>query len=65
MLQVLVLLYLSRDRKAGRRTSGLLLIFWLLMLIYATIKLRTYILTAMDHVSVGVAVGGLGMCIYF
>jgi len=29
------------------------------MLIYATIKLRTYILTAMDHVSVGVAVGGL------
>lgn len=45
-------LLMHKDRKVGQRTSGLLLSFWLLMTIYGTFKLRTYILTGLDEVRV-------------
>lgn len=51
-LQLLVGLVMHKDRKVGQRTSGLLLCFWVLMTIYGTFKLRTYILTGLDEVRV-------------
>ena len=39
---------MQRDRRAGLRTSGLLLVFWVLMSVYGSFKFRTYILIAMD-----------------
>lgn len=51
-LQLLVGLVMHKDRKVGQRTSGLLLCFWILMTVYASLKLRTYILTGLDKVRV-------------
>ncbi len=39
---------MQRDRKAGLRTSGLFLAFWILMSAYGSFKLRTYILVVLD-----------------
>ena len=48
----MVALVTHKERKTGYRTSGLLLTFWILMTIYGTFKLRTYILTSLDKVRV-------------
>ena len=45
-------LVIHRDRQQGRRTSGLMLLFWLGMVIYGSLKLRTYVLVARDQVHV-------------
>ena len=50
--QLMVGLVLVKDRQVGHRTSGLLLVFWILMMVYGTFKLRTYILTGLDKVRV-------------
>ena len=43
-------LVMYRDRKVGHRTSGFLLVFWLVMSLYGSFKFRTYVLVAMDSV---------------
>ena len=48
----MVALVTHKERKTGYRTSGILLTFWILMTIYGTFKLRTYILTGLDEVKV-------------
>ena len=51
-VQLMVGLVLHRDRKIGHRTSGLLLVFWILMCVYGSFKFRTYILIGLDEVRV-------------
>lgn len=51
-LQLMVGLVMHKDRKVGQRTSGILLCFWILMTVYGSLKLRTYILTGLDKVRV-------------
>ena len=41
---------LYRDRYLGQRSSGLMLIVWLMLVIYGTVKFRTYILLILDQV---------------
>ncbi len=44
------LLLMTRDRIVGQRSSGLLFLFWLVLVIYGTIKLRTLSLLSIDNV---------------
>ena len=44
-------LVIHRDRQHGHRSSGLMLLLWLGLVIYGSLKLRTYILIARDQVS--------------
>ena len=39
------------DRLRGHHSSGLMLVFWLGLVIYGSLKLRTYILIARDQVA--------------
>ncbi len=48
--QVVCLLLMTRDRIVGQRSSGLLFLFWLVLVIYGTIKLRTLSLLSIDNV---------------
>ncbi len=41
---------LTRDRMMSQRSSGLLLLLWLGLIIYGTIKLRTLSLLSLDNV---------------
>ena len=47
---VISAMVIRRDRLRGHRSSGLMLLFWLGLVIYGTLKLRTYILIARDEV---------------
>ena len=40
----------SHDHHLGHRSSGLMLLLWLGLVIYGTIKFRTYILITIDRV---------------
>lgn len=40
----------QNDRHFGYRTSGLMLLFWLALAVYGTLKMRTYILKIKDNV---------------
>lgn len=51
-LQVLVGAVIAFERKSGVRSSGILIIFWIVMVAYSAIKLRTLILLSMDYVRV-------------
>ena len=44
------LLVMYRDRVFGQRSSGLLFCFWLGMVVYGSIKLRTLLLLSIDNV---------------
>ncbi|XP_064405656.1 multidrug resistance-associated protein 1-like [Halichondria panicea] len=46
---VVCLLMMTRDRIVGQRSSGLLFLFWLGLVIYGTIKLRTLSLLSIDN----------------
>ena len=50
-LQGLAALLNVYERKNGTRSSGLLIVLWLSLVVWSTIKLRTYILKEMDAVS--------------
>ncbi len=41
---------MHRDRIVGQRSSGILFLFWLGLVIYGTIKLRTLSLLSIDNV---------------
>lgn len=43
-LQIVVICLLQRDRNQGIRSSGSILIYWLLMTLYGALKFRTYLL---------------------
>ncbi len=45
-------LVIHHDRVRGQRSSGLMLLFWLGLVIYGSFKLRTYILIARDQVQI-------------
>ena len=47
---VISALVIDNDRLRGHRSSGLMLLFWLGLVIYGSLKLRTYILIARDQV---------------
>ncbi|XP_064405659.1 multidrug resistance-associated protein 1-like [Halichondria panicea] len=46
---VVCLLVMHRDRIVGQRSSGILFLFWLGLVIYGTIKLRTLSLLSIDN----------------
>ena len=41
---------LTTHRMSGVKSSGLPLVFWLVMMIYAALKMRTLVLVAEDNV---------------
>jgi hypothetical protein len=49
-MQIMCVLVIRHDRVQGQRSSGLMLLFWLGLVIYGSFKLRTYILIARDQV---------------
>ena len=49
--QVLVVLVLHYDRLTGVRSSGLMFVFWLSLVVYGSLKLRSLALLAEDRVS--------------
>ena len=51
-MQVMCVLVIHHDRVQGQRSSGLMLLFWLGLVIYGSFKLRTYILIARDQVQI-------------
>ena len=40
------------ERRSGVRSSGTLIIFWLFMIVYSVIKLRTLFLLSRDYVRI-------------
>ena len=50
VLQVIVALVLWQERRDGVRSSGLLFIFWLALVLYGALKLRSVILLSEDEV---------------
>ena len=54
LLQLVAALLLHHERKLGVRSSAILFIFWMCMVIYGSFKLRTLVLMSEDDVSCGV-----------
>lgn len=48
--QILMIMVMTMHRYSGVYSSGLALLFWLVLIIYGAFKLRTLILTAEDEV---------------
>ena len=51
-MQVMCALVIHHNRVQGQHSSGLMLLFWLGLVIYGSLKLRTYILIARDQVQI-------------
>ncbi len=51
VLQLLATLLIQYERMKGVQSSGVMLIFWLLLLLCATVTFRSKILQALDQVS--------------
>ena len=50
-MQVLTAIMIYFERKRGVRSSGLVIMLWISLVIYGSFKLRTYILIDEDAVS--------------
>ncbi len=55
-MKVLAALVMHQDRRVGVRSSGVLLLFWLGLVVYGSFKLRSLVLLAEDVVCVCVYV---------